>query len=36
MQGKIFKKPGGDKTDPDGTYGGFTKHDILANSRRWI
>ena len=28
--GKIFKKPGGDKTDPDGTYGGFTKDDILA------
>ena len=27
--GKIFKKPGGDKTDPDGTYGGFTKQDIL-------
>ena len=27
--GKIFKKPGGDKTDPDGTYGGFTKDDIL-------
>ena len=28
--GKIFKKPGGDKTDPDGTYGGFTKDDIIA------
>ena len=27
--GKIFKKPGGDKTDSDGTYGGFTKQDIL-------
>ena len=27
--GKIFKKPGGDKTDPDGTYGGFTREDIM-------
>ena len=28
--GKIFKKPGeDDKTNPDGTYGGFTKQDIL-------
>ena len=27
--GKIFKKPGGDKTDSDGTYGGFTKDDIM-------